>query len=320
MAVSATLSQDQLLNGTISDQNGDEGQTSVVSRIIQALQIVYDPRSSNDIRQRASLYLDDVKSADEAPYQGFALASVKSQPAVARYYGLSILEHAVQHRWTEYDIEQSTTLRSWVVQLAGDVGDEDPLYLRSKIVRVWVELAKRDWALGWMDMDELLVKLWEESTTKKELVLMILETLSDDIFAHEDTVASLRGTELNKACVEIITPAPVLAELFPTRETSTNVRYGGEGWLSRIGDLLHWYASNSQKSVISEACTIKALSTLRAIFVWAVPKALVVTLSVHHVCSLLAVSSLPAGLVSIDRTFLNFREGLMLYYRQPLMR
>ena len=302
MAGSAISSQDQAPNGSIAAQNGDRGKTSTVDEIIQALEIVYDPRSRNDVRKQASLYLDGVKSADGASYQGFKLASAKMQPAVVRYYGLSMLEHTLQHKWTDPDTTQSMTLRSHVIQLAQDIGPEDPLYLRNKIARVWVELAKRDWAFGWIDMDELLGKMWEESATKKELVLVILETLSDDIFAHEDTVASLRGTELNKACVEIFTPVSVLSEFFPTRETSPNVRYGSEGWLSRIGHLLQRCASNSQDSSISEGCTIKALSTLRAVFVWAVPKALVVTQSVHHICSVLAVSGMPAKLVSVDRT------------------
>ena len=283
----------------VYDHGADTASADIDSQILQALEVIHDPRSSNSIRQKASEYLEQIRSGQEAPYHGFALASAKSQPAIIRHYGLSLLEYAICYRWTDYTIEQSTALRNWVLHLSQHVIHEDPLFIRNKIAQLWVETAKRSWVLDWMNMDELLVEMWSDSVVKKELVLTILETLSDDTFGHEDTAASLRGTDLNKACVEIFTPAAVLIEHFPTRETNINVRYGEEGWLSRIGNVLDWCSNSKHDEEQRQICAVKAMSTLKSVIGWTIPRALVTSRCVERICECLAVSNLSIQLVSL---------------------
>ena len=305
------------MNGT----NGDAKPLDGSSQILEALEVIHNPRSPNLARQTASQYLEEVKSADEAPYHGFTLASAKSQPAIVRHYGLSLLEHAIRHRWTDYTSEQSTALRNWVLSLAQGVNDDDLIYIRNKIAAIWVDIAKRSWVLDWMDMDELLVRLWEGPVAQKLLVLTVLESLSEDIFGHEDLTAGLRGTDLNRACVEIFTPATVLAEYFPTRETSVNVRYGDEGWLSRIGSLIEWISKEPSVEAFRQICAVKALSTLKSIMGWVIPRALVTTCCVQHVCGCLAASNLPIQLVSMSsKTLANTSRPLIHWLRLPWMR
>ncbi|KAL9005035.1 MAG: hypothetical protein Q9188_002184 [Gyalolechia gomerana] len=234
-------------------------------QIRRALDVIHDARSANSLRQEASQYLEKIKSDEEAPYYGFKLGADKSQAAIVRHYGLSLLEHAVRHRWADYSAEQSTLVRGWELDLAQNATDSDPFFLRTKIATIWVEIAKRSWALDWMDMDECLVRLWEGSLASKELVLTILETLSEDVFGHEDATAGLRGTDLNRACVDIFTPMSVLLEHFPSRETSVNVRYGEEGWLFRMAELLNWCNTGGQAE---KACAAKLLVTLRSVISW----------------------------------------------------
>ena len=280
--------------------DGNAKQSDTSSQILEALEVIHDPRSPNLARQTASQYLEEVKSADEAPYHGFTLASAKSQPAIVRHYGLSLLEHAIRHRWTDYTSEQSMALRNWVLSLAQGVDDEDLIYIRNKVAAIWVEIAKRSWVLDWMDMDELLVRLWEGPVAQKLLVLTVLESLSEDIFGHEDLTAGLRGTDLNRACVEIFTPANVLAEHFPKRETSVNVRFGEEGWLSRIGHLVEWISNEPSVEAFRQICAVKALSTLKSIMGWVIPRALVTTRCVQYVCECLAASNIPIQLVNMS--------------------
>ncbi|KAI4109233.1 MAG: hypothetical protein L6R37_000664 [Teloschistes peruensis] len=256
------------------DQPGQESNGDLRSQIRRALKAIHDGRSSNPLRQEASEYLEQVKSGDEAPYHGYSLAADKSESDVVRHYGLSCLDTAVRHRWTDYSAEQNMALRNWELSLAQDVADQDPYFIRTKIALIWVEIAKRSWALDWMNMDEQLVHLWEGSLASKELVLTILEVLSEDVFGHEDATAGLRGTDLNRACVEIIIPMHVLVEHFPTRDTSMNVRYGDQGWLSRMGDLLAYCVTTDGNLEARQACAIKILSTLRSLTSWVIPKSI----------------------------------------------
>ncbi len=158
-------------------------------QICRALEVIHDARSSNSLRQKASDYLEQIKSDEEAPYHGYQLAVDKTQVAIVRHYGLSLLENAVRQRWADYSVEQSTMVRNWELSLAQNISDQDPFYIRTKIASIWVEIAKRSWALDWMDMDERLVQLWEGPLASKELVLTILETLSEDVFGPDDTTA-----------------------------------------------------------------------------------------------------------------------------------
>ena len=267
------------------------------AQILQALEIIHNPKSTNSFRQEATHFLEKVRSDQDAPYHGFALSSDHSQPAVVRHYGLSLLEHTIRYQWEVCSSEQHSGLRGWIVDLAHGVFEGDPPYISNKVAELWVEVAKRSWALDWMDMDEQLARIWENSLAGKVLVLNILETLSDDIFGHEDIVAALRGTELNRACIDIFSSAEVLRERFPNRETSMNVRYGDDGWLSRIGALLDWCIHENASTGPQRTCVTKALHTLKSVFFWVPPGALVDAHSLTRVLSCLGVSAVPVQLV-----------------------
>ena len=267
-------------------------------QIRAALEVIHDVRSPNQIRQEASEYLEKVKLDDEAPHHGYSIAADQSQPSVIRHFGLSLLEHAIRHRWNEYTLEQSTILREWELGLARNITDQDPSYLRNKIASIWVDVAKRSWALDWMDMDECLTRLWDGPLASKELVLAVLETLSEDVFGHEDLIAGLRSSDLSRACFEIFTPISVLQDHYSSRGTNINVRYGDEGWLSRMGDLLEWCIGQEGTHATGQACAVKILVTLRSVIGWAAPQSLSATRMTLRLCQALRSSHLPIQLVS----------------------
>ncbi|PBP26094.1 nuclear import and export protein, partial [Diplocarpon rosae] len=278
----------------------NRGGTTLLPQIHEALDIVHGPYSSNDSRREASIFLDNIKSNAEAPYHGFTLASDRSQQPVVRHYALSLLEHAIKHKWQEYSESQGTVLREWILQLSQDVSREDPLYLRNKIAQLWVEIAKRSWAAEWLNMDELLVRLWEVpgSVVHKEFVLLVLETLSEEIFNGEDTVAVLREGALSKACVEIFTPATVLTEVFPNRQPGIPVRYGEEGWLLRIGELLNQCLESDLGGTSQyQTCAVKTLAVYKSVMPWAIPKAVSSASCVLHMSRSLATPSVAVQLM-----------------------
>ena len=297
------------MNGiSVVDNHEGHRKKEIHNQILAALQVVHNPRSTNQLRQDASCFLEDLRSKDEAPYNGFELASDKDQPPVVRHYGLSLLEYGIRHKWANYTAEQGKALQDWVVNLATRTASEDPPYITNKVAELWVEIAKRSWGLGWMDMDELLLQLWEGSVVQKILVLTILETLSEEIFGNDDTTAALRGSDLNRACVEIFTPAKILSDHCPTRETAINVRYGTEGWLSRMADLLNHCVANGKIDENQQICAVKSLFTFKSVITWIIPRALVSTQSVNRICSCLASSNTTVQLVGKVRAILTDKE------------
>ncbi|KAF7912211.1 uncharacterized protein EAF01_001232 [Botrytis porri] len=281
------------------------GNTALLSQIHEALKLVHAPYSSNQSRQQASSFLENIKAEDEAPYHGFTLASDKSQEPVVRHYALSLLEHAIKHKWAAYSEGQAGALRQWVIQLSENFAQEDPSYLRNKTAQLWVEIAKRSWGSEWIDMDKLLVGLWELPGTVvyKEFVLFVLETLSDEVFNGEDAVTVLREGALSKACVEIFTPAVVLSEAFPNRQLGTVLRHGEEGWLVRIGGLLGQCLQLDISSPQYQSCAVKILAVYKSVVPWTVPKAISSAQCVQYMCKCLAAPSTPVQLASVQALF-----------------
>ncbi|KAF7555043.1 hypothetical protein G7046_g6656 [Stylonectria norvegica] len=282
-------------NGSSAPQGANlanGGDTEVLSKIHQALEVVHSPFSTNDSRRQAQSFLEEVKDFNEAPLQGYRLASDKSQSPVVRHYALSLLEHAIRYRWSTYTQEQADAVRGWVVELGQAVSRDDPSYLRNKTAQLWVEVAKRSWGAEWMDMDSMLCQLWQipDSAVHKELVMFILETLSDEVFTGDDSVVAMREGVLSKACVEIFTPTAVLVDAFPNRQPGPNVRHGDEGWLSRLSEFLNYCIStNSGDNEEVKSCALKGLSVFLSLMPWAIPKA---------VSSARCVDIMCAGLVS----------------------
>jgi exportin-5 len=301
---------------SVHNNHNGVNSNNILDKIHQALEVIHSPYSPNDARREAQVFLEQVKNIDEAPLQGYSLARDKSQSPVVRHYALSLLEHSIKHKWSDYLPDEASALRQWVLELCEGVSKEDPLYLRNKTSQLWVEVAKRSWAAEWMDMDELLVRLWQipDSGVHKELVMFVLETLSDEVFNGDDSVVALREGALSKACVEIFTPSAVLAEAFPNRQAGPEVRCGNEGWLARVSELLNQcLASDIQGNDEVKACALKALSVFYALMPWAIPKAVASADCVSVMCNALAASNVAVQKVSV--IFKSFYRSLLLATR-----
>jgi exportin-5 len=295
------------------------GSRSDLSQVLHALQAIYDPASSNDTRREATQYLEQAKQHPDAPSLGHTLALDRSQPAQLRHYGLTMLEHCIKYAWEDFTRQQGEQLRGAVVELAQNISEDDPVYLRNKVAQLWTEIAKRSWADEWMNMDHQLVELWQSSLHHQAVVLYILETLSEEIFNREDATAGLRGSELGRSMVEIFTPTPVLVEQLPKRDKSLDVRFGDEGWLKRLCDNLTWcLAQDYQNQERVRTNAVKTMNTLRASMTWVMPKAIVATNVIEHVCKALAVPVVELQLVIPQPAPFCLITSLILALTRPL--
>jgi exportin-5 len=282
-----------------AQQHHQNGSTqNDLSQVLEALQAIYAPNSSNDTRRQATEYLEQAKRHPEAPSQGYTLANDRSQPAALRHYGLTMLEYSIKYNWEDFTADQGTVLRGYVIELARNIIDNDPVYLRNKVAQLWTEIAKRSWGAEWLDMDEQLVSLWTNSLHHQAVVLYVLETLAEEIFNREDATAGLRGSDLGRACVDIFTPLAVLQEHLPTRDKGLDVRCGDEGWLKRLCDNLTWcLGQDYQNQEAVRTCAVKTMNALRAAMPWIIPKAIAATEVIEALCKALAVPIVDLQLV-----------------------
>jgi exportin-5 len=287
------------MNGSIFSSSNDNpdhssgtgsGSSNIPSTtdITHALQVIHDSRSDNLTRQKASEYLEAQKTSRWAAQQGYGLASEKSQPAVVRHYGLSLLEHTIRHNWHHFDDAQISGLRAWVISLGQSVGDQDASYIRNKIAQLFVELAKKDWAVSWFDLDASLLAFWDQDLIHRELVLTVLEALSEDVFVQDDSAAGVRGQDLHNAVVEIFTHASTFAG--GQNKSKRSVRVGSDGWLSRLSYFLVLASQPQSNLGDTRTCVCKALTCMRSAFSWVMGPAILAAQCVEGIFASLRAS------------------------------
>lgn len=255
---------------TNGQQAGAETQPSL-DQVLAALKAIYDPRTTNQVRQDASNFLETAKRSPQAPAQGFQIASDTNNDATLRHFGLSMVEYYIKYVWDwDKDQEAEGMLRNYVLEFAKMLRPQDPAFIRNKVGQLWTELAKRSWGIEWLNMDEQLVELWNATTMHKMFVLNVLETLADEVFSRDDTVAGVRGGDLGEECTEIFMPEATLVELNSSiAKQASRLRCGDEGWLDRFCRLLKQALSSnsSGESEIHDLMT-KTLSAILATIRW----------------------------------------------------
>ena len=269
--------------------------TPDVSLILQAIEAIYNPRSTNDIRHQANSLLESTKSSPQARELGFALAADASKDPTLRHYGLTLLDYHTRYVWDGYDEDTEALLRDCVVRLAQGVRKEDPAYLRNKVAHLWTGFAKRSWGTWWMDMDEQLVRLFEASEPHREVVLYVLQTLAEDVFARDDALAAARGEVLAAACIDVFTPEALMADKHVSKTGhAMNVRYGTEGWLQRLSTFLNWALENDH------AAAVKTVETLGSALGWMPSATIAATNAIAPVCRAVVTGDVAVRLAAVE--------------------
>ncbi|KAF9972197.1 hypothetical protein BGZ73_004716 [Actinomortierella ambigua] len=139
---------------------------STLANIIQALDAIYNIASTNDERKSAQEFCEVLKRDPAAPLYGSFLAHKDNgQADVVRHFGLSLVENSIRYRWTDgsLDTERKSQIRAAVMDLATK-GVQSPHieqgFIKEKVARVFVELAKRQWPGEWDDMDVVLRQMY----------------------------------------------------------------------------------------------------------------------------------------------------------------
>ncbi|KKA28011.1 hypothetical protein TD95_004848 [Thielaviopsis punctulata] len=306
---------------------GGASAEAIIPQVHEALRVVHDPHSPNNTRHDAQSFLERVKQSTDSPLIGFKLASDSSQPPIVRHYALSLLAFTITQKWESLSDNERVTVRGWVLQLCEAVSKDDPTYLRNKTPQLWTEMAKRDWGDRWMDMDQALLRLWQNSDlpVHKEVVLFILETLSDEIFNSSDYMVVLRDSILSKACVEIFTSAAVLAEAFPNRVTnSLSIRADEDGWLVRVNEFLgQCLGADVQSNADARSCAVKSLNVIASLMSWAVPMAIKSSNTVAVLCEALAAPHVDVQTAALNALYVlytrvNFNSDEVLNLVVPM--
>ncbi|KAI8350707.1 armadillo-type protein [Mortierella sp. GBAus27b] len=273
---------------------------SVLTSLLAALDTIYNVGSSNEARQQAQEYCEGLKRDPAGPLYGYFLAHKDNQqPNVVRHFGLGLIENAVRYRWSDGTItpEIKAQIRVNAMSLASEGSFPlliEQTFIKEKIARLVVEVAKREWPGAWDDMDAFLRQLFYKDETGREMTLFILRSLCEDICLYDDAVAGLRKKDLRAGLILIMSSESTLKEQYPDGvkghkdEVTLMVgESGNEGWIVRLAVLLQEILQRYQTEtmdVADEKIAVAALKTISSTLEWVLVSSIASTPIVSLVC------------------------------------
>ncbi|KAG0261639.1 hypothetical protein BG011_000813 [Mortierella polycephala] len=289
---------------------------TVVRNLLAALETIYNVASTNEARQQAQEYCEALKQNPSGPLYGYYLAHKDNQqPDVVRHFGLGLIEGAVRYRWSDGTLttDIKTQIRLNVMSLAAE-GTlpilTEQSFIKEKVARLFVEVAKREWPGSWDDMDVFLRQLFFKDETRREISLLILRSVCEDVCVYDDAVASLRKKDLRAGLLVIMASESVLKKHYPDgvkghkdEVTLMIGETGNDGWISRLSVLLQELVQRCQSPAIApvdEKIAVAVLGTLASALDWVLVDAISATLVIPSICLALLSSSEKIRLAAAD--------------------
>lgn len=315
-----------------------------LNQIINALKTVYDNKSNNNQRREAQNFLETVKLNDESPYWGYQLSLYDNNKDnyIVRHFGLSLLQNSINKKFHTFDSSKTLTIRNWIIELANKIDENDPHYIKEKLSFLWVSIAKKVWGCylvkiltssknsqtsitnsngdnkvteqdmldGWVSMDQDLWNLWNNNLTTRELCLIIIRTLFEDIYILDDPVAMKRTAILNQLCVLIITPNDILNKIYDTNENVIICKYISEGWFKHWSTfLIEILSSNNYESKNCQVFVPKILSTFKTCLHWIQPEILKNENILQNLINILSIPDIKLKTLAIDCLHILFTRN-----------
>ncbi|CCH45230.1 Exportin-5 [Wickerhamomyces ciferrii] len=293
---------------------------NAVLKLVNALELIHSPRTSNSERQEAQSFLEQVKKQEESPLWGYELA-LPTQSAIVRHFGLALLQNSINREWDNYDQEKKLAIRNWIVDLSLKLLPEDPHYLREKLAFLWVAVAKRCWgsylssqddelansrdfAEGWSSMDQDIYKLFQNGPHTRELSLIIYRTLFEDVYVLEDSITSRRNGVLNSLCTQVLLPNALLNEIYEKNANLEQSKATTEGWFLIWQELLNESIRNGDERTI-----IKVLETFKTCLNWPYSSLLTKSQIFKSLLDTVLVSNIRVKILSVDCLYILFTRS-----------
>ncbi|CEP21170.1 unnamed protein product [Cyberlindnera jadinii] len=291
-----------------------------VQQIVSALELIHSPKSTNEARREAQAFLEHVKSQEESPLWGYELA-LPTQNTIVRHFGLTLLQNSITRNWYNYDEEKKLAIRKWIIDLANNLQENDPHYIKEKLAFIWVGVAKRCWGsylatvedteaeyqafvTGWYTMDKDLFDLWMLSPQTRTLVLIIFRTLFEDTYILDDPITSRRNSILTSLCTHVVLPQETLDTIYEPNANLQKSKATKEGWFVLwLKALTEFIKNGDEKGVI------KTLETFKTCLNWVYSSVLTQSNVLNTLLQAVTIDSIRIKNIAIDCLYILFTRS-----------
>ncbi|CAH1792177.1 unnamed protein product [Owenia fusiformis] len=161
----------------------------VSQQLVAAVEAVMNPISPQDVRLEAHKFIEEFKDTSPHCAPCSLLLADKSRAPVIRHIGLQLLEHCIKFKWNSLSNEDKLAIKDNAMQLIA-TGTHNILveeaHIKDVLSRIMVEMIKREWPQQWPTLLQELDKLSQMGDTQKELVLLVLLRLAEDVVTFQN--------------------------------------------------------------------------------------------------------------------------------------
>ena len=121
----------------------------LLEKVTSAVLCSFDGASSNQEKQKAFEYLEDLKENHPMVCLTIAFEFFKlNQQAMFHHYGLHLIESIIKYKWTGLKLDERTLVKDQLFLLIKSnyltQNFIDPIYIRNSLTKCLIELIKRD--------------------------------------------------------------------------------------------------------------------------------------------------------------------------------
>ncbi|KAL6925704.1 hypothetical protein ACO0SA_000305 [Hanseniaspora valbyensis] len=115
------------------------------AQIEQAIDVIYQPKSTNFERLEATKFLESVKQEESSIFLGPTLYNESEQTTV-KHYGLQLVDYNICHKYsTGLSKDMKQHVKTWLIESCFKIDDKTPKFIKEKLAFLWVSIAKREY-------------------------------------------------------------------------------------------------------------------------------------------------------------------------------
>ncbi|KAF2073970.1 hypothetical protein CYY_004715 [Polysphondylium violaceum] len=150
------------------------------------VRVLYDPKTTALDRQQAQKLLGQFQEHPDAWLRADSILE-HSKETQAKFFALVILESLIKYRWKSLPREQCDGIKNYIVGLIIRLSSDAQTYARERVLLnkldiIFVQILKQEWPHNWSSFIPEIVSSSKTNETLCENNMVILKTLSEEIF------------------------------------------------------------------------------------------------------------------------------------------